>query len=80
MKYAEHLTDIGNLWPYLRDAAARNDWTMVEIHAARMTDAASRVCAIAKAEGYAAELIRRAEAEKAARAAQLAALLPQEDE
>ncbi len=74
MNAEQHLVDIGNLWPLLRSAAARNDHTLVEVHAQRIADAAVRVAAFAKAEGYAQELIRRAEAERAARQAQLQAL------
>jgi hypothetical protein len=72
--YEQHIVDIGNLWPMLRSASARNDWTLIEVHAQRIADAASRLAAIAKSQGYAEELIRRAEVERQARQAQLQAL------
>ena len=72
--YSQHLTDINNVYPLLRSAAARNDWTLVWVHATRIADSAARVAGHARAEEHARELIRRADEERAARQAQLAIL------
>jgi hypothetical protein len=69
INYASHVTELGNLQPILRAAAASNDWHAVERHALRMVYLATQIYVTAKAEGHAAELMRRADSERAAKQA-----------
>lgn len=77
---AEEITSLTIQMPWLRDAAASNDWERMIYRLEKIVELGSIALAKCNANAYERDLIKRLDEERAARQAQLQALLPVEDE